>query len=295
MAADFTDVDLRDAELFRKFRPELSDNRRRFHDLRKEGTAEAEFVKRGKIPVARNGVQHVGGTGLGVFTGAVAAEQIRNRIGDHQHDVAVGEILRMLSAVRDKLEQGIDLHQLHPGAGVKLCFRNGLENLLRHIVRAGIAVVVRFTGKRAVRLDDHIIHAPCVNAHAFDVGIFCKRFTDPLFELGKDRLNVPVEGAAAFRGTVFKTVHFLKRDFTVFEGADDRAPAGSADVDSQILFRSHVLSFPNPFWVACSDLLNFTSLMAAFQITFHKVTQFFLLKSQNHCILSPETYHQERI
>ena len=92
-------------------------------------------------PCIGGGVPALRCRSIGIFSDQRTAEPVVQQVGYHQEAMSVCKLSRLHLFMRVKLKEGIERQHLNTGALVKGSARNMGEDLLRHAIRARVAIL----------------------------------------------------------------------------------------------------------------------------------------------------------
>ena len=164
---------------------------------------------------------------VGQLRADLAGEPVGEQVGDQQQGPGRGQLRRPRG--RGELVDRVDRQLLHPGGRVQLLGWDLGEHLRDHALGPRVPVVHRVAEQRAAAVEQAVVHAPGVDAHAGQVE-GPRRGPQPVQHLPVEPQDVPVQGAQHADRDVREPVGLMQLQLAGATWPDHDPAAGRAQV-----------------------------------------------------------------
>ena len=157
-----------------------------------------------------------------VFVHGHARKPVCQIVRDHQKLFGLFKYIRHFFFLRRQLIHRVELLHLNARSSVQPRKRHRFFQLVRHRLRAAVAVRHRRADAFSVFTEQNIIHCPRVHRHTLGRSLTRR---NAVYHFAFKAINVPVQMAVLVFRPVFKTVDFFQLQFFVLEPPQNVPPA----------------------------------------------------------------------
>ena len=152
-------------------------------------------------------------------------------IRDHEDALSPFQVFRVGLFYRHELINCIKDLFLDSGPCIQLILRDHLIYLFVHAFCAAVPVSHRVSQDLVIFIQQHIVNAPCIDAHRNRNLPDLFTFLKTVFDLCKETVHIPAERAVLIVHSVRETVHLFKLHLAVLHAGEHVASAGRANIN----------------------------------------------------------------
>ncbi len=195
----------------------------------------ADGLEHASVPCAGACVEQVRGGGVGVFVDRLAGEQVVQILGNHEEAISRLKLLGVFGGKSRKLVNGVEGLTLDAAGAVEVFQADTTIDLRHHRSRAGVAIGHGIADAIAVRIDEHEVDAPGIDANGLGNLARLRALLQTDEHVFPDHIDIPTIVPATADLHVVESMHLFKLDAAVVHASEHMAAAGGSDVDSKIV------------------------------------------------------------